>query len=100
VLAIRRTRLPWASPPNRLVLTWGWTHDHAVPPGTTRVVITLHAENGGTRAVLRHHNLPDQEQRDHHRKGWTLPRPTRPPDPGYRSRPGPERLTRGSHRPR
>jgi hypothetical protein len=30
----------------------------------------LHAENGGTRVVLRHHDLPDQEQRDHHRKGW------------------------------
>ena len=36
-------------PPRRLVFTWGWTHDRAVPPGTTRVVITLHPENGGTR---------------------------------------------------
>ncbi len=59
-------------PPKRLVFTWGWTHDHAVPPGTTRVVITLHAEDGGTRVVLRHHDLPDHEQRDHHRKGWEL----------------------------
>jgi uncharacterized protein YndB with AHSA1/START domain len=30
-------------PPRRLVFTWGWTHDHEVPAGTTRVVITLHA---------------------------------------------------------
>jgi uncharacterized protein YndB with AHSA1/START domain len=59
-------------PPKRLVFTWGWAHDHAVPPGTTRVVVTLHAEDGGTRVVLRHHDLTDQEQRDHHRKGWEL----------------------------
>ena len=59
-------------PPRRVVFTWGWTHDHAVPPGTTRVVVTLQAEDGGTRVVLRHHGLPDDEQRDHHRKGWQL----------------------------
>jgi len=57
-------------PPRRLVFTWGWTHDPAVPPGTTRVVVTLHAEQDGTRVVLRHHDLPDGDQRDHHRKGW------------------------------
>ena len=59
-------------PPHRVVFTWGWTHDPAVPPGTTRVVITLHAEEDGTRVVLRHHDLPDDGQRDHHRKGWEL----------------------------
>jgi uncharacterized protein YndB with AHSA1/START domain len=59
-------------PPHRLVFTWGWTHDHAVAPGTTRVVVTLAEEDGGTRVVLRHHDLPDDEQRDHHRKGWEL----------------------------
>lgn len=59
-------------PPHRVVFTWGWTHDQVVPPGTTRVVVTLHAENGGTRVVLRHHDLPGQEQRGHHRKGWEL----------------------------
>ncbi|HYK66311.1 MAG TPA: SRPBCC domain-containing protein, partial [Streptosporangiaceae bacterium] len=45
-------------------------HDHEVPPGATRVVITLQAENGGTRVILRHYDLPDGAQRDHHRKGW------------------------------
>ena len=59
-------------PPHRLVFTWGWTHDPAVPPGTTRVVITLHAEQDGTRVVLRHHDLPDGGQRDHHGKGWEV----------------------------
>ena len=58
------------SPPHRLVFTWGWTHDPAVPPGTTRVVITLQPEGGGTRVVLRHHDLPDGKQGEHHRHGW------------------------------
>ena len=50
-------------PPHRLVFTWGWTHDDTVPPGTTRMVITLRAEAGGTRVVLRHYGLPDEDQR-------------------------------------
>jgi uncharacterized protein YndB with AHSA1/START domain len=57
-------------PPHRVVFTWGWTHDHAVAPGSTRVVVTLVADNGGTRVVLRHHDLPGHEQTEHHRKGW------------------------------
>lgn len=59
-------------PPHRLVFTWGWTHDHAVAPGTTRVVVTLEAHDGGTRVVLRHDGLPDEQQRDHHRGGWEM----------------------------
>ena len=59
-------------PPHRVVFTWGWTHDGAVPPGTTRVVITLRAEARWTRVVLRHYGLPDDDQREHHRKGWLL----------------------------
>ncbi len=57
-------------PPHRIVFTWGWNHDPAVPPGTTRVVITLAEEAGGTRVLLRHHDLPETDQRDHHGKGW------------------------------
>jgi uncharacterized protein YndB with AHSA1/START domain len=59
-------------PPHRLVFTWGWSHDHAVAPGSTRVVVTLVAEDGGTRVVLRHYDLPDDEQRGHHLKGWEM----------------------------
>jgi uncharacterized protein YndB with AHSA1/START domain len=57
-------------PPHRVVFTWGWTHDQAVAPGSTRVVVTLAAENEGTRVVLRHYDLPTEEQREHHHKGW------------------------------
>lgn len=59
-------------PPHRLVFTWGWTHDHAVAPGTTRVEVTLTEEAGGTRVILRHRDLPDGEQLDHHAKGWQM----------------------------
>jgi uncharacterized protein YndB with AHSA1/START domain len=59
-------------PPHRLVFTWGWTNDPAVPPGSTRVEVTLTAENGGTRVVLRHYDLPDPDQIAHHDKGWQL----------------------------
>lgn len=59
-------------PPKRLVFTWGWTGDHAVAPGSTRVEVTVDAEDGGTRVVLRHHDLPDAGQSGHHRQGWEL----------------------------
>jgi Activator of Hsp90 ATPase homolog 1-like protein len=59
-------------PPRRLVFSWGWNHDHAVAPGSTRVEVTFAEENGGTRVVLRHAGLPNAEQNAHHRKGWEL----------------------------
>ena len=63
-------------PPHRVVFTWGWTDRFAVAPGSTRVVVTLAEEDGGTRVVLRHYDLPDDELREHHRGGWEtyLPR--------------------------
>jgi uncharacterized protein YndB with AHSA1/START domain len=57
-------------PPHRVVFTWGWTDQFAVAPGSTRVVVTLTPEDGGTRVVLRHHGLPSEELRQHHRTGW------------------------------
>jgi uncharacterized protein YndB with AHSA1/START domain/TfoX/Sxy family transcriptional regulator of competence genes len=59
-------------PPRRIVFTWGWTYDVDVPPGSTRVEITFGAEDGGTRVVLRHHDLPSPEQRTHHGAGWQM----------------------------
>lgn len=59
-------------PPRRIAFTWGWNHDPAVAPGSTRVVVTLEPEEGGTRVVLRHYGLPTDERVGHHRKGWTL----------------------------
>ena len=59
-------------PPKRVVFTWGWKHDAAVPPGSTRVEVSLEPDGTGTRVVLRHHNLPSAEQIEHHRQGWEL----------------------------
>jgi uncharacterized protein YndB with AHSA1/START domain len=59
-------------PPRRVVFTWGWTHEQSVPPGSTKVVVTFEEEDGGTKVVLRHHDLPSDEQFEHHRKGWEL----------------------------
>jgi uncharacterized protein YndB with AHSA1/START domain len=59
-------------PPLRLVFTLGWANDTTVPPGSTRLVVTLEPRTASTRVVLRHHNLPDDEQRSHHRLGWEM----------------------------
>lgn len=57
-------------PPHRLVFTWGWTQDEDVPPGSTRVEVTFTEHEGGTLVVLRHHDLPSSQQREHHGAGW------------------------------
>lgn len=59
-------------PPHRLVFTWGWTNDTSVAPGSTRVVVSLQEEDGGTRVLLRHYGLPSGEQRAHHTTGWEM----------------------------
>jgi uncharacterized protein YndB with AHSA1/START domain len=78
-------------PPGRVVFTWGWAdaeaaehvlHERSDPgggilrAGSTRVVVTFEAEDGGTRVTLRHHDLPTDELRDAHRVAWQtyLPR--------------------------
>jgi uncharacterized protein YndB with AHSA1/START domain len=58
--------------PRRVVFTWGWTHDLAVAPGSTRVEVTLIEDDDGTQVVLRHHGLPDDEQCEHHGDGWRV----------------------------
>jgi len=72
-------------PPRRLVFTWGWADDQAarhvlngradadggtLPPGSTRVEVTLDADDGGTRLTLRHHDLATSELRDAHQVAW------------------------------
>ncbi len=36
------------------------------------MVVTFTPEDGGTRVVLQHHDLPTDEQRKHHKMGWEL----------------------------
>ncbi len=55
----------------RVVFTWGWEGNDAVPPGSTTVEIDLVETDGGaTILTLRHSGLPDGESAALHEEGW------------------------------
>jgi uncharacterized protein YndB with AHSA1/START domain len=58
-------------PPRRLVLAYGWElpTSRAIPPGSTRVEITLVETEGATELRLVHLGLPTAEV-ESHRGGW------------------------------
>ena len=56
-------------PPERLVFTWGWVGGE-MPPSSTRVEVTLAAENGGTRLRVRHTGFVSEDSRERHETGW------------------------------
>lgn len=57
--------------PRRVVFTWGWTAPSMnVPPGASRVEVTLEAHADGTMLKLVHHGLSD-DGRLMHDDGWT-----------------------------
>jgi uncharacterized protein YndB with AHSA1/START domain len=61
-------------PPRRVVFTWGWEREgegHAVPPGSSRVEVSLEPDGDGTLVRLRHLGLPDEEL-EIHGQGWDL----------------------------
>lgn len=57
-------------PPRRVVFSWGWEGSADVPPGSTRVEITLEADGRETLLRLRHSDLPTEAERDNHAAGW------------------------------
>jgi len=59
-------------PPSRVVFTWGWEGDAAVPPGSTTVEITLRDEGEGTILRLRHSGFTTDEAAASHRAGWAM----------------------------
>ena len=70
--AVMRGEYVELDPPHRLVFTFGWEEampSGPVPPGSTRVEVTLEPVGTGTRLVLRHHDLPEAAVPDHS-KGW------------------------------
>ena len=63
------------TPPRRVVFTWGWENNPAVPPGSSTVEIDLEPAAGGTRLRLVHRGLPPAALATH-TEGWDffLPR--------------------------
>ncbi|HEY2214281.1 MAG TPA: TIGR03086 family metal-binding protein, partial [Acidimicrobiales bacterium] len=57
-------------PGRRVVFTWGWEGNEAVPPGSSTVTITLEPVAGGTTVRLVHDGL-SEEQGNGHLGGWT-----------------------------
>jgi uncharacterized protein (TIGR03086 family) len=56
-------------PGKRVVYTWGWEGDAALPPGASTVTVTLEAVDGGTTVQLVHDGLTDQQEAGH-AEGW------------------------------
>jgi uncharacterized protein YndB with AHSA1/START domain len=57
-------------PPRRVVFTWGWEGDPEVPPGSTRVEVTLTPTGSTTVVRLVHSGLPSPAAVDMHTQGW------------------------------
>jgi uncharacterized protein YndB with AHSA1/START domain len=64
-------------PPRKVVFTWGWegqeagAGEHAVPPGSSRVEVSLEPDGDGTVVRLKHLDLPEQAL-EVHAQGWDL----------------------------
>ncbi len=55
--------------PNRVVFTWGWLESDDMPPGCSRVEVTLSPDGDGTRLRFEHH-LATANQAAQHAEGW------------------------------
>jgi len=56
--------------PRKLVLSWGWEGENAVPAGSSRLEFTLTPEGDGTRLHFVHSGLPSAEAAGSHAHGW------------------------------
>ena len=55
--------------PNVIEIAWGEAGNDAMPPGSTRLVVRLTAQGGGTLVELEHHGLTPAETTKH-AMGW------------------------------
>lgn len=58
--------------PHTFAFTWGNDDGAPLAPGSTTVTLSLTAADGGTRLVLRHDGLPNEEIARGNRVGWAL----------------------------
>ncbi len=58
------------TPHSRIVFTWGWEGDAAIPPGSTTVEVSLIPDGDGTVLRLVHKDLSTPESRERHSEGW------------------------------
>lgn len=66
--------------PRRVVFTWGWERREGVrvegatevPPGSSRVEITLVADGDDTVLTIRHEGLPTEAAVSFHEGGWNM----------------------------
>jgi uncharacterized protein YndB with AHSA1/START domain len=57
-------------PYSRVVFTFGWDGDQAVPPGSSTVEVTLTPDGDGTYVRLIHRGIMTTEMREQHSQGW------------------------------
>ena len=56
-------------PPDRIAFTYGYSSGKPIPPGGSRVTISLQSAHGGTRLHLKH-EFANAAARDQHVQGW------------------------------
>jgi uncharacterized protein YndB with AHSA1/START domain len=58
-------------PPHSVEFTWGWHDENDVRGHDTRVRFEIHPARSGTRFVLVHTGLADEESAKNHEMGWS-----------------------------
>ena len=57
-------------PGKKIVFTWEWEDDETWENHTSIVTVELYDRDGGTELRLIHEQLPNEESRDGHARGW------------------------------
>lgn len=58
-------------PPRSVSFTWGWEGEEStLPPGSSRVEVTLAPDGAGTILSLVHTGLPSEDSAERHGEGW------------------------------
>ena len=69
--AVSRGEYLELEPHSRIAFSWGFENDPEIPPGSSRVTVTLEPVDGGTALRLVHSGLPSPDWEASHEEGWT-----------------------------